>query len=82
MHIIDLFLRLPLPVSETAEKLGGEELHVTVREGEVYIHNSKIVKSDAITKMGVIHMLDRYDSLLLLEPFGEGVFSHGTSANP
>jgi uncharacterized surface protein with fasciclin (FAS1) repeats len=71
----------PIPVSETAEELGGE-LNVTVREGEVYINNSKIVKADVITKTGVIHMLDRYDSLLLLEPFGEGVFSHGTSANP
>jgi uncharacterized surface protein with fasciclin (FAS1) repeats len=38
---------------------GGEKLDVTVRDGEIYIDDSKIVKADVITKTGVIHILDR-----------------------
>jgi uncharacterized surface protein with fasciclin (FAS1) repeats len=36
----------------------GEKLQVAVREGEVFINDAKIVRSDVITKTGVVHVLD------------------------
>jgi uncharacterized surface protein with fasciclin (FAS1) repeats len=39
--------------------VNGKSLSVTVTNGTVYINGAKIVKSDLLTRNGVIHVIDK-----------------------
>lgn len=56
--------------------LGGTTLTVTVRGGEYFINEAKIVKRDLITDNGVAHVLDKVRATIL-SCFGECVLIMG-----
>jgi uncharacterized surface protein with fasciclin (FAS1) repeats len=40
--------------------VNGKSLTVTIENGTVYINKAKVLKTDLLTKNGVIHVIDRY----------------------
>lgn len=46
------------------DTVNGEKIFLTLRDNRFYVNDARVVKSDIITTGGVIHVLDRYVSLL------------------
>lgn len=49
------------------ETFGGETIKVTVKDGEVWVNNAKVVIANVLTENGVVHVID---SVCLLIPNG------------
>ena len=68
--------------NETVKAMNGMNLTITVEGGNVFVDSAKVITPNVLVSNGVVHIIDKYDSVFITVPSSNLLTSTSSVLNP